>query len=335
MTIPSKKRFEEVLYAFDSCNAAELERDAARTPLTKDAVLGLLKKRDKLLDAKQEHADKCAALVWFRSQQGGKRAAEIFSNSISNRKARQKTKMSGKERSEAHNEQLEVYVDELLSSIRKDTTIEDVQREIEEDASFEDDRIIRHGSIEKYLEYRNSEYMKTKDVRTELIFLMRQQFYTWHQGVFTALRDYYYTDRWRVLYLEAQNKKKQLHAALDGLAALEALSSHLIEPVKFMEFEKSLRLRIEKQIAAGLASTYPIRRNDETARERTLMYDLYLNNTRHRIGKKPTIIYSLMMLDGIENQVDQRTIEISLSKWESARRDYRKKVAQFSETTTA
>ncbi len=314
MAIPTKEQFDQVIEAFADFHTRELQIEALRGAASRDALLALLEKRDRLLDLKQERVEKSAAMRWFRAQPRAIKAQEKFF------------------KTRAQNDGLsnEEYIDELLVDHR-DMTIEDFQQKCKKDPDHYADLVARHGSIEKYLEYRNR-VDKFDRVRTLLSVQMRDKFGTWHHGVFVALRDYYHTDRWRAVYRECQDKRKRLLEALHGLSALQALSAHLIEPIRLSPSLATARSRIEEQIAADVFSIYPIRRSDETAPERTLIYDLYMNNIKHRIGKKTSIICSLMELEGIKNQLGQRNIELLLSRWESARLEYRKKLREISET---
>ena len=125
-----------------------------------------------------------------------------------------------------------------------------------------------------------------------------------------------------------------MKAARAGVEAIKALEAYLIEPVPIGFRLRTIERRINEQLASDIDLLYPIKRKDETSRERVLAYDLYKNNLQSLNKKGTAIICQLMMLEGITNPLDSRTIERSIASWDGYRKEYRHKKEKFRDSTT-
>ncbi len=312
MAIPTKEQFDESIDAIAKIRSNELRDEVSKLTLHEEAISALLKKHHEIISSKSEQARSLYAHNWLLSQQYGREAIDKYV------KHREQKKIDKGYLEEEH---------EWVKNICRDITTEYVQQRIQEDPEYYKYRVRGHGTIEEYVAYCNTENEKTKRVINWLSWKIEQPRGKWLRGVFIALRNYHYTNRWINLVTEHKSRIAQLNAALDALEALRSLSSNLIEPTSLGMGPKSyarMRFTIENQIRADVTSIYPVERNDKTARERVLAYDLYLNNEREFDEPKRSIIHCLMNLDGIENKIERRTLDSMLSKWREARDRYNK-----------
>lgn len=311
MAIPTKEQFDEVINAIAKLRATELADDARKMTVNEEAMLSLLQKCRVIIKLKTKQIHSLYAMDWLWSQQYGQEAINKYSKHYKHIKG--------------------LSDNELVKSICKDITTEYVQQRIQEDRNFYEDRVRRYGSIEGYVAYNNSEERKTELIRAKLIWKIQAPRQQWIYGVFTSLRNYYYTNRWADLVAENKSKITKLKSALDALESLRSLTTDLIAPTSLGMGPKSyarMRFTIENKIKADVASIYPVERNDKTARERVLAYDLYLNNEREFNEPKTSIIHCLMNLDGIENKIGQRALDGLISKWREARNEYNEKMKE-------
>lgn len=279
-------------------------------------VLSLIKNVDNIYFQKLEQLNKCVAKKWLDSQPA---IAAL---------AKRRYSKNTKRAEPSPEEWREIRATRLLSECN-DLTIEEVQRWRRED-SWWMNHLPSRDTVEKYVTSHNTAEAKRERFARRIVDYVGKEPFAWWRGIFVALQDYYYSDRWEKLYSEYHIKERDLKAARAAILTLQSLSKHLIEPVRMPLLEKKIEA-IEHQLASGVASLYPVRRKDETTRERVLVYDLYDNNIAHRKGKRVSLIHSLMTIEGIERSLDLKTLERLVSDWHSARRQYRQKSRAFEE----
>lgn len=66
-----------------------------------------------------------------------------------------------------------------------------------------------------------------------------------------------------------------------------------------------------------LKFSFPIERNDKTIKERVLIYDLNKLFYKHFKVHKANAIFYLLMLEGVENNIEKRNIERMIAKWKT------------------
>ncbi len=127
-----------------------------------------------------------------------------------------------------------------------------------------------------------------------------------------------------------RSRESDLKAALKGLEALQRLGDFHIAPYRVANFTDEshfwifeLKKRISAELNATLQAPYPVQRNDATAKERVLVFELYRNNLATVGRKKLKVICDLMYLEGIANPLGARTIERLVSNWYLSEREWR------------
>lgn len=150
-------------------------------------------------------------------------------------------------------------------------------------------------------------------------------------GLIKALYSYFHTDRWKLvadsgrdlpkILGDVANAMEFILSERDRLAVINEFyfGKHLsiVSPGTLRVLEDAL-VRINITRNQDLIHT-PLRRNDKTARERTLVHDLAKLFRRHYGADKPAAIFHLMMTEGIESSLDQRTIERLIKQWRQER----------------
>lgn len=184
-----------------------------------------------------------------------------------------------------------------------------------------DGQLLTPAELSKIVATYNSQEKKVSRVRRDASRYLTQRHMTWECGIYCALRNYYFTDRWEHLYDESKRKTSDFQAAQRAIATLELASNHLISPLDIPGIARivgSIKKEIDSRLRFDLDALYPVHRKDSTSRERVLVYDLFMNNKIHRMGRKSSLISNLMMVEGINNPLDLRTIERLIATWDAA-----------------
>lgn len=157
--------------------------------------------------------------------------------------------------------------------------------------------------------------------------LIEKDPYDFVKGIYGAFYTYFYTDKWKnVTYLALESKAivMQANHALANLIRLEVLNEfndrnafigknsvgHSINRIKYA---------LDEFLKDEDFFYVPIKRNDATLKERGLVYDLSTVFRRKYKSNKAKAIYSFLMIEGIENNLELRTIERLLSNWKEVR----------------
>lgn len=135
---------------------------------------------------------------------------------------------------------------------------------------------------------------------------------------------YFYTSRALDIYrakVEFDKKVKKLYEGLKGVLTISA----------YEEFLERKNGRFSPYILSNLSSRFivndnldiefnsPVTRNDETIKERMLVYDLDSSFRVHFRNSKANAIFHLMMIEGVKHNLEKRTIERLLEKWRKER----------------
>jgi hypothetical protein len=132
--------------------------------------------------------------------------------------------------------------------------------------------------------------------------------------------DYFYTDRARQL---ADEGKRQVEIATSVLGAIKVVQdAH--ERYEFISQRGApggtrgldrLRKELEVFLAESEQSKPPVKRMDNTARERVLAYDIWRTFRRVFRSNKSKAIYYLLNFDGVQNPPDSRNLERWVADW--------------------
>lgn len=166
--------------------------------------------------------------------------------------------------------------------------------------------------------------------------------FRWIRSLVDALREYHYGDAAMMMAQRRKSYRQRIHCAMDAVKSLREIASDEIamnlmrvmydglNPLlrfKSHKFDEEGILRCLKDMSEVDADTlYPISRLDVTARARVFVYRMSEANWREFGFHKPAQIADLMLIEGFDVQLDQRTIERQCSNFESMDRKYWKQV---------
>lgn len=150
-------------------------------------------------------------------------------------------------------------------------------------------------------------------------------------GVIRAFYDYFYTERYRLIVAGCRDfnavriatlgAAKRLHQNLQTLSYLDETHFPPRPPQAGPSVLKNFT-RLMDNIQALVDPSrrvFPSTRLDAKARERILAYDLATALRRFFGRDKPAAVAHFMMVEGVRNPLDKRTIERLLSEWKKAR----------------
>lgn len=139
----------------------------------------------------------------------------------------------------------------------------------------------------------------------------------WVRSVLSALDEYFYGDSTENIAKKKRSLQVNLRVAIDGLRALrqihadpfaaQALSVRGREIESLGKIDDRIR---DLVVLAELdeSTIYPVHRGDSTARERLLVYRLAMQNQMTFQSSKSESISMLLGVEGIVQQIDERTI---------------------------
>lgn len=141
----------------------------------------------------------------------------------------------------------------------------------------------------------------------------------WSLALLPAFCEYFYRPNTVSLMLEQRKQiaklEKEATSGADALRTLAAMikgaggriNTAVDRPINAMALA-SRRLALE----AADTLAIPIARNDKTARERLLLWRIWLGMQCARIKDSPTAIKRLLLVEGVENQIDDRATDSML-----------------------
>lgn len=352
MTRPSREQFDEAIAALSNFHARELlpetltkhkffrldeERNKAFIqfvgPDIAEYFYATAPRRDCLLEATKRAM--CQLVERVQSTLDGKRAAFeslpawkwIESRPAMQRihRQQQKTKRNKNEPStrSAWNEHT---ANNLLSEFN-DLTFAEVTEWCANDRWWRN-HLRSDKSIFEYLAEKNTQGNKQADFARRVVSFIAFEPFQWHSGILIAFRDYFFTDRWERLYLEYRNREQQLQTALDAMKTLASLpSEYLVDAGARITYWRAYREskieEVERALKAGISQIYPIRKKDDTAPERILIYDLYRNDAKHHRRGNAKLIFELVSEEVDRLGFDLRSVQKYIARWSSAERTYR------------
>ena len=151
----------------------------------------------------------------------------------------------------------------------------------------------------------------------------------WHNpmkmagGIAEAFGFYFHTDRYLVLLNEGRNAEQSARKALRAAETLTALSATAeLVPIELGGMGQRALARVAEDLRKFLAvhdpkKTLPVRRDDKTAPERQLAYDLWRVFSSEYGANKTLAIATFLEFDGIKEPLNLRSIEDLVKHWNS------------------
>lgn len=130
-----------------------------------------------------------------------------------------------------------------------------------------------------------------------------------------CLYSYFYSDRAAQIYQAKAEINRVIEKTISGLDGLIKYSDfHEFSNAKEIFFTGKVTERFITNIKE-LNFNFPFDRNDKTLKERVLVYDLNKCIRRKFRTARPNAIFYLLMVEGIENNIEKRSIERMIAKW--------------------
>lgn len=281
MAIPSKELFD----AFPVLSAWNVKaewktkfRDGIK--LTHDRIEKILHEVHKARIEQVEVVKSCPLLEWFEKQPNYVRACSSLYK-------RKKTEVS-------RNDQdfFQLWLNYIVTPRSRDALMKD---------RFDDDQAgmkIRLGD-----------------------FVYRDQFQLTNR-IFEAYEVYYYSDKWREIAIKSRAVREVVREAyealekLDNYRVLDQGPSRFKSSIPFGSLERC-RIKLLEVLEAKSALDFHVSRLDATTKERGLVFDLAKAIRTEFRTYKPTAIFYLMSIEGVERPLDLRTIERIIEKYKA------------------
>lgn len=288
MAIPSKAAFESYLETCEWIIPQKIaEEIGSLTNPTKVQISSYLILLDDLVDKHHATLFKHEVDLWFDGQENFKRSSKsLFS--------RTKAKPS---RFKSKTEYDDFRVNSIYDSYNKEECFEPVlNRQIDE--------LLVKLISEKRVKYFLNWYLPNK--RFKLF-----------ENIVRCFYNYFHTDRASEIYkvkINANNILKNVELSLIELMNLSKFEEFL-NPKHKLLFGKQTKIFVSKIIQHSF--NVPFERNDKTLKERVLIYDLNKVFTKYFNTPRPNAIFYLMMLEGIKNNIEKRSIERMIARWKA------------------
>lgn len=221
----------------------------------------------------------------------------------------------------------ERFAQRAYESIRKQLgriSLEDVARRVYRSVSM-----MVHG---RSLEYGPQRYLHVTDMILEadiqrLMRLFQPLAIRWLSATLTAFHEYFYHPGAVEDLIKDQKRLDALaEEAMSGRSALLELAQIAVKMGAGPHFSEMADRRIsayERFVLDALrrakANSIPVARNDRTARERLLIWRLWSGLTANGVPTRPIAIKNLLRVDGVENNVDDRAVDLMLKKFSEQR----------------
>ncbi|MBV2181711.1 MAG: hypothetical protein KUL86_10830 [Castellaniella sp.] len=149
-------------------------------------------------------------------------------------------------------------------------------------------------------------------------------------AIICALHEYHHNN---AAVISANNKERQINALKEkALAGLEAINE--IQKLSAANLYSSSSLgkidalhkrrlhELERHWSFAVRTLHPIRRNDATARERLFIYRIWQANMGIFRNSKTRAIQYFLLMEGIENQMDERNISKACAAFAEKYKDF-------------
>lgn len=327
MSVPSKQDFEDCIKLLSNFNLRELKSEFTRdigiddildiNPTYDEVKQYVLRERD-LVDKKWEEITSSNLMIWLLEQPSFKRA---YRSAFGRIKDEQPEKV------------IEQRIDYFLKIYNYNHNKADLiknkhaYREL-----FSNGKLI-DKKADAYIEARNTVASKHNSFISGVKRAMNRARGDFWSDLVTALKIYYYSD----IELFNASTKEKINQALKTKREITKLLMYLSNPSDFyvrdnFEDKKQWKicnravLELEDLIDSHGNSFQPLERSGRTARERLLVFNLWETFQRQfayskKRTSKATAINHILSLEGIENAIEQRTIEKLIQGWKEKRRN--------------
>lgn len=148
----------------------------------------------------------------------------------------------------------------------------------------------------------------------------------WLNNFIVALRTYFYGESDLITRSGEAESLEQLKGLLNAVENLQDHLPHYMEMSTLYIHLSQYQANVAKEIEIKSAVTSPIKQNNETVKERALVYELWRAFEKQGLGSKVTAITHFLTLEGVSNSLDRRTIERNISRWKREDQKYIDKV---------
>lgn len=226
----------------------------------------------------------------------------------------------------------ERFAQRAYESIRKQIgrmSLEDVARRVYKSVSM-----LVHG---RSLAYGPQRYVPVSDAILEadiqrLMRLFQPLIIRWLSATLPAFHEYFYHPSAVEDLIKDQKRLDTLAAeAMSGRSALSELAQIAVKMGAAPHFAEMANGRINAYqrfvldaLRRAKANSIPVARNDRTARERLLIWRLWSGLTTNGVPTRPVAMKNLLRVDGVENNVDDRAVDLMLKKFSEQRTAKRK-----------
>ena len=291
MAIPSKEAFENFLelteWKLPDFVAEEI--GALKLP-TKEVVAKYLNIINELYDKHCQSIDKHEVALWALKQENLKKSYKSLFLRIKPIPSIFKTKAE--------------YLDNRVNRIHEKFSMEDQSAPI----NHQIDAYLLKLKVSRHVEWFTDIYKPSKKFLLQI-------------GILRCMYNYYHTDRAIQIYKAKINANAILRNTASNLNALINLSN-------FQEFlvhddgreHRTLFGNNTKRLIEKINDVnfnFPFNRNDKTLKERVLIYDLDKLFIRYFKESRPNAIFYLLMLEGVENNIEKRGIERMIGMWKT------------------
>lgn len=216
-------------------------------------------------------------------------------------------------------------------SVRRAMTVVDKRNKLDETFSKEENLNRQAQRFVDYYSEGNSDFWRYRLRRS-----IEETPLGMCNDLINAFYDYFYTDRWQQTVQMGRDAQKTLERAIKAIETLEKIQIKMAHMEEFYMgrggvFLGSKPERMKEKVNQVLLPgnfVFPTAREDETTKERVLVFDLSRLFRRHFRSDKPTAIFHLMMTEGVAHSLDQRTIERMLEQWRNKKKDITRRLSE-------
>lgn len=318
MGVPEKALFEDFLESFNFKIQISDIKDICQNNFSKKSVEKLLDHLDETYSEHYKNMTKHELNLWFKKQNNFLRA--IDSLYLKYKPLPSKYKTFEDYKAERLKEVLEKLTKNKLMEYDF-SSIEQILYYLEISNKADSDQI----KLQPLIKNKDQVFELIKDYYTILEILMKWykplKKFELHQSIYNCFYNYFFTDR-----------AARLHdAKIRSNKILRTLRLNLEEFSKLKEFDQFL-FYSDKTHASNVLNNevskferkiknssfiFPVDRNDETLKERVLIYELHKLFNQYFKKSKQNAIFYLLMVEGIKNNIEKRNIERMIAKWKN------------------
>ena len=307
MAIPSKEDFDEILGLLANFGGAEVKSNPNEVEFNFDAIRDFYLEIFSLVGAKRKVIDNTPVKKWLNSQKSytlGLKSAFKRQASFTDKDWFEKNQNLAISIAESCLEAYRPYTeDEYLYLITLNS--EEVEPGL---------YLTSSGTVTSSVDQYNNMQMHVfhHNLQNETAVLYGR----WFNRFITSLNEYFYGES----ELISENNYYKSLAELQSFSdALENLNKSIPHSMRYFSLDQIVNkelFNVTKEIEIKEAFATPIKKNNETVKERALAYELWQAFEKQGLGRKTAAITHFLSLEGIANSVDKRTTERNISGWE-------------------